>query len=269
MNDRAVAVLLLLLACACGGGGGSRPDPPAPPQVRTDLLLGYYFSRADTANETKDHANLFWSTYSEDEEVQALGLKRARANGQRAVVMLPPWLPAEEALLYLERLKARGAMWPGIAALYFYDEPDVNGKTEAEVLAASAALRLAASKFPELAGVKLAVIYGCGTNSRPGIASFDWIGCDQYELGCAVLTNGVDRLAAALRPDQRLMLIPGGADPWRQDPACFVAYAHANPQVVAIVGFLWNTVGSMIGIRDNGMNETYSAAGRKLKGATP
>jgi len=65
------------------------------------------------------------------------------------------------------------------------------------------------------------------------------------------------------------MLIPGGADPWRQDPACFVAYAHANPQVVAIVGFLWNTVGSMIGIRDNGMNETYSAAGRKLKGVTP
>jgi len=262
--SRAVAVLLVLLACACSGGGDVRPDPPTqPPVLRTDLLLGYYFGDAASAVETADHANLYWATYAYGEAEQVRGLTLARAAGQKVVLMLTPGIGELEVRAYLARLAAADLL-RGIVAVYDYDEPDVNGQSEELIIATNAMLRSELAKHQEVAGAALAVIYACGENNRPGIASFDWIGCDDYNLGCGALVDGVDRMRAAMRPEQRVMLVPGGASPWQQDPACFVAYAHANPQVVAIVGFLWQSEGQTIGIRDNGMSEIYSTAGRKL-----
>jgi hypothetical protein len=64
------------------------------------------------------------------------------------------------------------------------------------------------------------------------------------------------------------MVVAGGADPWRQDPACFEARAHGDAQVAAIVGFIWQDFvdrGVGAGVRSNGLRRLYCEAGRKIK----
>lgn len=285
MRTALVAVLLGLLV-ACGGGGGpSGGGPIAPaPALRSDLLLfGYYYANSSTVNETAGHVNLHWAAFDDgggfiSPAGQMAGLIQAKANGQRVVLMLPTYsVPLEqreaEVRFWLQRLKNAGLLWPGIVALYPQDEPDVAGLSDAEVTATNAAVRRAMAGFHELGGARLAVIYACSTERRPGLASYDWIGCDHYEAGCRVLTAWLPGLLEAMlatgRTDQRLMVIAGGADPWRQDPACFERYAHAEPIVVALIGFLWQSIPGHVGIRDNGMRRLYCEAGAKIVTGKP
>lgn len=265
----AAAVLLALFLSACGGGGSVRPDPPVTPPAtyRADLLFGYYGGCETCAVENRNHTNLYWSPGWNG--LQGTIAELRAAGGERAVVLaVPAYVPnaESETRAFLTGVRDAGLL-SRIVALYPIDEPDVLGKGDAEVRATNAMLRRVMSEYAELANTKLAVIYGCGTGKRPGLSSYDWVGCDEYGDGCWVMGGDLATLRAALTPEQRLMLVPGGASPWRQSPACFETYAHENPVVVAIIPFLWQTVTGrniIVGIRDNGMAPAYCAVGRRI-----
>jgi hypothetical protein len=81
--------------------------------------------------------------------------------------------------------------------------------------------------------------------------------------GQNVFASKVPQLKAMLRADQGMILVPAGADPWRDDPAAFFSYAR-DPQVKIILAFAWtggnesgyaNDWGT--GIRNNGMADVF------------
>lgn len=276
----AAALVLAALLAACGGGSGGGPPAsgsitPAP-QLRTDLLFGYYYGRADFILEQVDHANLYFVAGDPAEQVATL--KAARAAGIRNLVLMLPHANAAgatpgaaERFEWLMQLEAAGVLTEDIVAVYWIDEAntDRHRRTAAQLRDQNAILRTVMAEFPALAGAKLATFYAC-PGDYPAIDSFDWVGCDDYGPGCAALDRYVEPMRRALLRGQRLMVIPGGADPWRQDPACFEAYAHGHAEVVAIVPFIWQTVVdegvTYRGIRENGMAPLYREAGRKAVG---
>lgn len=273
-----VAAILLSLLCACGGGSSTPSAPLAPGRP---VLFGYYGAVNSTLPEVSGHATLAWvmgwngtGSWLDNASAQ---LAQARQLGFRSIVLgLPQAYDANapEALREaLSVLSAQGLL-DGITAVYPIDEPDLNGKSDAEVTRANAAVRAAMAEFPQLALTKIAVIYSAG-GQRPGVASYDWIGFDDYDSGCAALSGAYEDMKRRLRADQQILVVPGGADPWRQDPSCFVARAQQDPQVVAVVAFLWFDDSSDItragsgpaGIRSNGMAQAYLEAGRIARGA--
>jgi hypothetical protein len=277
----AIAALFFLVATAagCGGGGASSISGgaviPAPAKLRTDLLYGYFGGVSANVSQVAGHVNLYFASAWDPIE-QLASLTHAKGAGIPAVVLQVPTygvlggppLPASEIRFWLQRIKTAGLL-ERIVAVYPIDEPDTvreGNRSDAEVTAQNGVLRRVMSEFPELAGAKLAVTYACDTGRRPGIASYDWVGCDHYPSGCGVLSGYVAQLRQALRPDQRLILVPGGADPWRQDPACFMNYAHSNAIVAAVLPFIWQTVTDQgmtyAGISVNGMAKLYCEAGR-------
>lgn len=275
---RAALVLAALLALAsCGGGGGGSqpvtgPITPAPP-LRADLLFGYYGGCVTDVVEEAPHVNFYWATgWCSSSGTwfidMAAELTAAKGAGIRNVVLaLWPnmvWGPnaQAEATFQFQRLAAAGALQGfDTIAIYPQDEPDVNGYADADVTAAATAMRVAMKGIPELAAAKLAVIYNCRTTSPPGIASFDWVGCDDYGSGCKA-ASAIEGFG--LTDAQRAMVVPGGADPWRQDPACFLSYAEGHIKVVAIVPFIWQTAAGHTGIRENGVRPLYCQAGRTV-----
>lgn len=232
------------------------------------MLYGYYGADSNTALEVVDHANLYWEPAWQPLPFVLANLQRAL--GMKVVLAVPAYHPdaENETRFFLGRIHDAGLL-QNIVALYPIDEPDVAGKTDAEVTSVNAMLRRVMTEFKELADTKLAVIYGCDTGKRPGWASYDWLGCDAYGAGCDNATGGtVWAFAAGLAAHQKLILVPGGADPWRQDPGCFEFKAHSDPKVVAIVAFLWidhaaDGVGR--GIRSNGLRPLYCQVGRTIK----
>src|SRR6185437_9942435 len=102
--------------------------------------------------------------------------------------------------------------------VYPQDEPDESVKTDGSAIldedmtAVNVALRAAMVPIPELAHAKLGVIYNCSSGLFPGIATFDWIGCDDYNAGCRAAAT-VGGGSFPLSPGQRIMVVPGGADP--------------------------------------------------------
>lgn len=240
-----------------------------------DLIFGYYFGCADDILEQADHVNLYWSTGTCGGSGtwfldMARELQTAKSAGIRNIVLMPyPNMvrgpnSAAEAAFQFQRLGATGALadWDTIM-VYPIDEPDVNGWTDDQVTAAVKALRAAMAPIPELANAKLGVIYNCSSGAQPGIKSFDWIGCDNYDAGCKALQQ---LSSFPLTEGQRLMVVPGGADPWRQDPTCFLSYAEGNPKVVAIVPFIWQTAAGHNGIRVNPTRPLYCRTGRTVVG---
>jgi hypothetical protein len=214
--------------------------------------------------------NLVWAPDNGLTEQMAI-LTAAKGAGVPNVVLgVPAYGPnAEgEVRFRLQRLAAAGLL-EHVVALYPIDEPNTaraGNRTDAEILATNAMLRRVMPDFGLQAS--LAVIYAASGN-HPGLASYDWVGLDDYGAGCAVL-NAYDALQLA--PGQRTILVPGGASPWRQDPACFESRAHGDPRVVAIVPFLWQTVAdgaTYTGIRENGMRALYCQAGAKIVGGAP
>jgi len=270
------ACAALFLACLlldCGGGGdgpvASGVIQPAAP-ARTDLLFGYYGDCPTCALETADHSNLYWAANWAGFPATLQSLFNARAAGFRNIVLAVPAYESNaelEVRFYLTSLKQAGYL-VNIAALYPIDEPDVHGKTEDQVLATNAMLRRVMADYPELAATRLAVIYGANS-TFPGVASYDWVGFDDYSHGCSALGAPYAAMKGRLRADQRILVVPGGADPWRQDPACFIARANADPQVVAVVAFIWfdSWGGTLnLGIRSNPTKKLYCEAGRRIVG---
>jgi hypothetical protein len=256
------AAVAALFLSQCGGGASG--DPPSP--QRTDLLFGYYGDCPTCIAETHDHINLYWVSNWSGLAVTEQSLFNARVAGITHIVLAVPTAEAD-ARFYLTSLEVDGYL-QNIDALYPVDEPDQLKLSDSQVTATNAMLRRVMADYPSLSKTKLAVIYSA-SSQRPGIASYDWVGMDDYNKGCEALGTEYASLKGLLRPDQRTMLVSGGASPWQQDPACFLEKANSDPQVIALIAFIWfDSWGGTdnLGIRSNATRKLYCDAGRKVIG---
>jgi len=263
--------LSLLLLASCGGGGKApEPNIPAPVVLRTALLFGYYGQMADGAQlgETIDHVNLVMASRWWGPAQQMTDVIQA-TNAGIPVMLDMPENSEQEVRQRLNEFKTAGVLH-NIIAIYRYDELDINGPSASVVREANATLRRVAAEL----GVapKLATIYSVrAVGSWPAIDSWDWVGVDEYDAGARIFTNGTyDSLKQSLRPEQKILLIPGGCDKWRTDPTQFMNKAQQDLQVAVILPFVWrdNTDpanGAFAGIRSNGMAPAYRAVGLQIK----
>lgn len=271
------AILLSLLLCACGGGGSPEPNYPAPQTLRSDLLYGYFGGKLA---EVGDHINLHLvqTWYGQDWQLQEV----IQAHAQGIPVMLdiadqlglPVDVDAAEGRLRarLGQIQAAAAI-KSIAALYF-DEPDLNNRVSPETVRAMNAMqRRVAGEF----GItpKIATIYTAG-HTYPGLDSYDWVGFDRYEVGAQIFTNGdYDKLTAAIQATGKpigIFLVPGCADPWKNDPTQFFNLAQQDKRVIGILVFAWpagNEAGRAngwgAGCRANSLTSTYKSIGLRIK----
>lgn len=281
----ALVPLLILLLSACGGGGGSSSSgasaPPAtpPPAVRKDLLYGYYAVDGNQITETSNHVNVVmvpdfgdWSTPAGRDAIAQLQIQRmqeARARGIDKFILMVGFLTftpqyefkgSADLQAYEYQLMALD-LKRSVVALYPLDEPDMLGVSGATMALAYNTIRVT---WPD---AKIMVIYG--DHATPGRDAADWVGIDEYGKG-----EGVLRDLPAISAQQNWVLVPGGSNPWRNDPAPFEAFADTHPQVVAIVPFVWfdrtDEQGvQQAGIRSNGMSPKYCSLGARIRGIPP
>jgi len=265
----AIAVALALSGCGGSGGGGS-PAPgqvPPPPVARVAPLQFGYFGIADVATTassvTFTHA-VDWGTWGTDTEAikariiaeltacKAAGISAIMSTGFLTFSSAYAYLGTAELIAFKAQLDAL-ELSHVVIALYPIDEPDVHGISDSLMTKCCAETRAA---WP---GPKLAVIYG-PNGQTPGISAFDWIGRDDYGAGAGVLNH-----LPPIRADQQWIIVPGGADPWRQDPAPFVSFADTRNQVAVLMPFLYSDYAGGQGIATNGMLPAYAAAGSIIK----
>ena len=282
---RLVLALALLLA-ACGGGGGSSNSNPAPSPIPPSphvLHYGYFGIDGNQLAETADHVSFVlaldwgdWNSPGYDEfrtgqhiaqlqEAQARGIKDAWvAVGYLVFTARPGCLEYCYAVRpdAIPRLRAFRAQLQAlgldamVSALYPVDEPDAHGISSDDLARLLSQIK---AEWPAY----LAVIYG-DTGHFPALGSYDLIGKDKYGAGAGVLQE-----LPPLTGQQRHILVPGGASPWRQDPQPFYDYAAAHADVYAIVPFCWFDrqpgENSGPGIRSNGMAAAYTRIGKAIK----
>lgn len=253
---------------------------PEPSVKRTDLYYGYYACNGEQVADTKDHVNLFM-------ESQFSGIDKAIQNildaaMDTAIDVMPQvyeqidpavrkWTiraDAEQRLRdFFTLLQSRGAL-KYIKFIYPSDEPNITIAGYEHQKLGTDVVRKVAAEFPELSGVKLAVIFAAGS-AHIGQDLYDYVGMDDYAMKSHVLVCKEHKaMEDSLLPHQKLIVVPGGA--YGQDPTSFINFAHANHKVGIIMPFLWfsehsASVGAL-GIKDNGMKDIYIAAGKKLLG---
>jgi hypothetical protein len=251
-----VCFVYTVMLLGCGGGGGGNNETTTPPTTsRSNLYYGYYGSGPTQYEATKDHINiLFEATWNGTSPI----ISDLQLSSLPTILQTPIY-DAPTLIAFFTTLHQAGVL-RYVVALYPYDEPDVNGWTDQQVTATIQMQKTVAAMFPELAGVKFAVIYGPGSN-RPGIASYDWAGFDDYNAGAGAVGQELDSFETLLTPEQRVIIIPGGADPWRQDPAAFFNRAQADPKVLILLPFLWVNYSGGEGIGDNGEAPLYRQYG--------
>lgn len=271
-----VAMMILVMLPACSGGVSEPNIAPTPiANQRTDLLYGYFGSTPTQLGETVDHVNIYFAAVWDGPAAQLQQMIDAKNAGVPVIVdfggqeIRAPFSVAESE----PRVRARLAIFrdagvlQSIYAIYPHDEPELHGMTHDDVLAMTSMVRRVAAEF----GInpKLATFY-TPSWKWPGVGSFDLVGFDNYDAGAKIFTNGdYDKLKAALRPDQQIMLIPGGADKWRADPDQFFNMAQQDPQVKILMPFLWRDLadpanGAMAGIRSNGLADKYRSVGMQI-----
>jgi hypothetical protein len=233
------------------------------------VRFGYYGDCPSCIAETRDHASMLWVAGwggpgpSQTDKIIERAIIAAPIE---TVIMLPGMYvngKLNPAALIAARKIFTGLQQAGVldhvAAIYPQDEPNLVGLSDASVREANEALRGVMAEFVELDGTPLAVIYNTSPG-RPGLSTYDWVGIDSYQLGTTILGRPLDDLKQSLRPDQRVLLVPGGVSPWEQDPSPFFAVADRDPQIIGIVAFLWHdnaAKGLGAGISSNGMAEPY------------
>lgn len=278
------------LLCKMFGIGCEQPAPPSPPSTTPvppqDLLFGYY--AGGDVKTFADHCNvLFIGSWGDWVSVQGRSnitntfiqqIEAAKNNGIARVMIVLDWcvftpqfklLPEALAVQYLttffNALEAANCTWP-VVAVYPVDEPDVQGINTADMTTANALIRVTMAQYGYLKDKPLAVTYG--VNGTPAISTFDWCGFDNY--GAPIFTDGeYDSFVAKLRPEQRTIIVPGGGDPWKQDPTPFAQKAASDPRVKLIMPFMWFDNGGNKNIETNGMAPAYRAVGFPIKQANP
>lgn len=271
MTYKYIALAVALALSGCGGGGGSSPpNAPTPPVARVAPLQFGYFGIADvsaTAPSTTINHAVDWGTWGTDTEAikariiaaltacKAAGISAMMSTGFLTFTGAYAYTGTAELVAFKAQLDAL-ELSQVVIALYPIDEPDIHPTlTDAVMTKCYQETRAA---WP---GVKIAVIYG-PNGQTPGISAADWIGRDDYGAGTGVFSH-----LPAIRPDQQWIIVPGGADPWKQDPAPFATFATAHNQVAVLMPFLYVDYVGGKGIANNGMLAQYVAVGTAIKGA--
>lgn len=256
---------------------------PTPTVLRTDLLYGYYGTMDNQVAETKDHINILWESMFQGEDkaisnileakmptvldVASYSMKKVEATGRNYHYRDD----CETVLRQLfVKMQSAGAL-QYVKAIYPMDEPNTNTTAE-DLQKAITSIKKVASEFPDLTGVKFMCIYAAKPETYECIDQFDILGVDDYEEKSRIFTsNGAyTKLKAKLRPDQKTIVIPGGA--FGQDPTPFVNFAHENMEVMGVVPFVWfgpmQPADKWVGIGDNAnpLKPDYIAVGKKLTG---
>lgn len=262
-----------LLSCSDGGSVGEIPSGHT---LRTDLNYCYYGNRPYQLAEVYAHTTCAMITYWDGEEFFFANAIRSKDLGLDLILELPhAYLDNPETRLrnFFTQLRSLG-LSSKVIAFYPIDEPDENiriGDPATIVQEKNALIRSIITEFPELAHVKLGVIYA-STNDFPGVETYDWVGFDDYDNGERIFTNGqYQKLKKALRPEQKIILVPGGASKWNQHPAAFRRKAQLDKQVILVMPFIWiddadPKNGAFAGIRSNGLAPAYIEFGMEIKG---
>jgi len=257
---RYAVILLIVLAAGCGGGGNggstdSLPGTPAP--SRPGLYYGYYGSCPTCLAQTIDHINLlveFPQWYGEQQVIEDINQAKLPT-----ILGTIGYTPVQLANLFTELRNANLLRY--VVALYPFDEPNVAGLSDRSVSAVVAQQRQVAAQFVELAGVRIACIYGPGLNLPGRVASFDWVGFDDYANGPNAVGGELDTFEKLLNINQSVMVVPGGADPFRTSPDAFYLRAQVDPRILIIMPFLWTDYSGGQGIGSNGMAPVYRPYG--------
>jgi hypothetical protein len=242
--------------------------------------MGYYWGDPLYLIEQDQHVNLWWVVVTSG--VWHLGaaqqLQSARGAGIKNIVLHLNTTDPTELRFQLGRLSEGNYLtgWESIV-LYPMDEPDTiaGGSLSEQVVADRVtAIRQVAFDTPGLLGAKVGVFYQCESGGRPGIRSYDLVGCYRYESsGCAKLEGDYAGLRAKLVIGARLWVIPGGAKingtDGHQDPACWASYAHRNADVWGVIPFMWQSGAdprnNIVGIRDDkDIRTLYCEMGRTI-----
>lgn len=247
-----------------------------PPVPRTDTVLsGFYASDANQPAEVADFTDIHWESMLFGEALTSI------ANAARPTVIdLSPYLydgvsknhtlapDAEQRLLAFRRRLELAGLMRYIWAIYPMDEPDLNVPNPDHAKEASI---IARRVFP---GVMMAVIFSdIGAMERYNYLDYDLVGFDQYGPGAGIFDvtifplppmSDYDRFARKILPHQRIIIVPPGFDPHRQDPTPFYAMAAKDGRILIVLAFLWYDLKEdgkvSLGIRSNGMADAYRAA---------
>jgi hypothetical protein len=246
----------------------------APDKKRKDLYFGFYGCQNEQVAETRGAVNLLMESQWEGTAQTIANIKAADVD---VMLDVSPQLFVREATGFVLRsdgftalqelfsaLKLAGVLHK-VVAVYPIDEPNNTVGVESTLVLAVATIK-AVLQLHDLRNVKLATTYAA---DKPFIAQerFDWIGYDDYDMKSSILVSRKFRaFADSLKPEQKIMLIPGAA--YGQNPAPFVNYAQSHPEVAVVLPFLWcdgreADVGAK-GARSNGMAKTYLEAGAAI-----
>lgn len=289
-------LLAALAACAvltlAGCGGSSQGStPPAPPPIpapteppaflpsRRGLLFAYFGAMQD---ETLGFVNATFAGHWGDTDLSVIAgnIMAAQARGASAAILdlgnacYSPGAPRRylgsaataNVRAIFSALQQAGAL-AFVRILYPIDEPERDSNIpEVDIIACNADLRAVAVEFPELAGVRLACIYGDGEDYR-GLVSYDLVGFDAYGMGTDAMGAQYDRLATRLLPGQQTILVPGCCDPWRAAIGPWYDKAQQSPEVGLVMPFLYDDTAANLGIRSNGRAPECNAAAAAIRAA--
>jgi hypothetical protein len=256
---------------------------------RTPLRYAFYGTQDDQVARTKDFVNLVhvgaWGDWV-TQQGRADLLNTIVGFGQQAKAAGLPlmftcdWclftqtnprhnLPRDNAVGFMiefcDRLRDEGLI-DSVVAWYPIDEPNIHeiGLSPQQIFDANAVVRDVTQHYTD--GIKpLAVIYGASSGHYPGIEGYDWCGMDNY--GSPIFDNGQYlHLVNQLNDKQKTIIVPGGANPWREDPLPFYEHAQTDTRVIMVMPFLWF---SGDGIGSNGMAPQYQHVGNMIVETNP
>lgn len=255
------------------------------PIKRGNLLYGYYGCHSDQVAEVTDHTNLhwqpFWNGIGKDGMQEAIyNIRRAqkftvldvekfifyRSGPKNIVLNADPYTSLRDLF---NRLRDEGVLHL-VKMIVPCDEPNLpENQAEKYLPDAVKTIRAVAAEYSELEGVLLGVIYYSRTTFSH-MDLFDVVSYDDYDRGAEILAPDGDyeRFRASLKPAQRTMLVPGGS--FGQSPQPFVDYAMRNPEILAVIPFLWwypDHGGEIKSIRDLPVRQAHIDAGRQVIGS--
>ena len=246
--SRLITILSVsLLLGSCGGGGGSSTSTPPPTR---GLFYGYYLSQGTQPSEVYQSTNIAFLGGPVTSESELLDAAATYSNlGVRKFIVNLIGITPVQAGPILKRIQVFGS----IVAVYPVDEPNVNGCDQTSLSAIRGL------------GYPMFTIYGPERFGWVCSQYFDILGLDNYDASGQEYFQELEHLSATA-PGSQLILVPGGASPWKQDPKPYYDYAISHSKVIGILPFLWysppNT--NLGGIRDNGMSSTYIELGKQI-----
>lgn len=253
------------------------PDIDLPIIDNRKIYFGYYGRIENQVAETRDHTNLLWESQFEGHEKASEAILAAKMdtlldvhvqlfnNSTKDTKFTLHADCANNLRNLFNYLRSTGAL-KYVKVLYPVDEPNTMMESPTDLLQGIRTLKVVAGEFEELKNVKYAVIYAAKPESYTCHEEYDYIGVNDYQFKSQIFINGTYDSIKKL--GKQTFIVPGGA--FGQDPQPFLNFANANPEVAAIIPFVWFgpqvPADKWIGIRDQGIRrQAYIDIGKQLK----